>query len=868
MLLVNFLSSQLPSNITSAYAHDVMFGTTSLDRHWRESSYGKAFATGAVFGPFNLTKDYDCTQHDLMRSDAIAAADATVDFTQYSRIVLVFPNAFPCAGGLGTVGCEMLNSADGTFQASTAWIRADIFAPIGLGVCATVHELGHGLGLEHASSLGFGSAPLGALGATGGHDEYGDRFSLMGLCFSINQNVLLGHYAAPHKVMLGWLTGSSQQTVLAPGNFTLAPYENNTTALQAIKVQRGQGTNRWLWVEYRQPIGYDASFSALSSQVYSGALIHYEDATQDAFAGYTQLLDFTAASTPSNFNDAALPAGASWSDPYTPLTLVVNSATSSGLNIGVQYDASCVTLSPPSASAGALSTNASTSITAAGTCSWTALSNDSWIIVTGTSSGSGNGTVFYSLSANTTPNTRVGTISIARQLFTITQRSANAPPTPVSVTPSSGSRGPNIAQQFQFVFSDQDGATNLLTTGVLINFTAATANTCYLVYDRVANQLRLYDDTGSSWSSWNPGAQQTLSNSACTVFFASSSALVSGNNLTLTLSLSFTPAFVGTKAIYGSAQDAAGGDSGLVALGSWIVLSLPLSTSKVGAYNAGYWALDKNGSFGWDGTAVDQLSFWSLGQPGEIPVYGDWNGDGRTKIGLYVNGTWLLDYNGNGVWDGPNVDKLIYFGGPGYQPLVGDWNGSGTSKIAVHQNGTWLIDYNGNFQWDGPGTDKLIFFGGVGYTPVLGDWNGSGTTKIGVHQNGTWLIDFNGNFQWDGPATDKLIFFGGPGYTPVVGDWNGSGTTKIGAYLNGLWLLDYNGNFAWDGVATDKLIFFGGQGYTPIVGDWNGSGTTKVAAYLNGQWVLDVNGNFLWDPPTDKVIFFGGAGQTPVVGKW
>ncbi len=290
--------------------------------------------------------------------------------------------------------------------------------------------------------------------------------------------------------------------------------------------------------------------------------------------------------------------------------------------------------------------------------------------------------------------------------------------------------------------------------------------------------------------------------------------------------------------------------------------------SKIGAYNGGYWTLDENGNFAWDGTSIDSLVFWSLGQPGEIPVYGDWNGDGRTKVGLYVNGTWLLDYNGNGVWDGPGVDKLVYFGGPGYTPLVGDWNGSGTTKLGVYQDGTWLIDYNGNFQWDGPTTDKLIYFGGPGYTPVLGDWNGSGTTKIGVYQNGTWLIDYNGNFQWDGIATDKLVFFGGPGYTPVVGDWNGSKTTKIGAYNNGLWLLDYNGNFQWDGPGTDQLVYFGGTGYLPVVGDWNGSGTTKIAAYLNGLWVIDVDGNFMWDPPTDKVAFWGGTGQIPIVGKW
>src|SRR5262249_27565893 len=94
--------------------------------------------------------------------------------------------------------------------------------------------------------------------------------------------------------------------------------------------------------------------------------------------------------------------------------------------------------------------------------------------------------------------------------------------------------------------------------------------------------------------------------------------------------------------------------------------------TKVGAYNAGYWTLDQNGNFAWDGTSVDKVIFWNLGQAGETPVYGDWNGSGRTKIGLYINGIWLLDYNGNGVWDGPGIDKLVYFGGPGYTPVVGD----------------------------------------------------------------------------------------------------------------------------------------------------------------------------------------------------
>jgi hypothetical protein len=40
------------------------------------------------------------------------------------------------------------------------------------------------------------------------------------------------------------------------------------------------------------------------------------------------------------------------------------------------------------------------------------------------------------------------------------------------------------------------------------------------------------------------------------------------------------------------------------------------------------------------------------------------------KAGIYRNGLWLLDYNGDGVWDG---DKAFAFGWAGAIPVVGDW---------------------------------------------------------------------------------------------------------------------------------------------------------------------------------------------------
>jgi hypothetical protein len=58
-------------------------------------------------------------------------------------------------------------------------------------------------------------------------------------------------------------------------------------------------------------------------------------------------------------------------------------------------------------------------------CSWTAYSNFSWITITAGSAGTGNGTVSYSVSANTTGSTRTGTLTIGGQTFTVTQNASS-----------------------------------------------------------------------------------------------------------------------------------------------------------------------------------------------------------------------------------------------------------------------------------------------------------------------------------------------------------------------------------------------------------------------------------------------------------
>ena len=59
-------------------------------------------------------------------------------------------------------------------------------------------------------------------------------------------------------------------------------------------------------------------------------------------------------------------------------------------------------------------------VTAATGCAWTGVSNASWITVTSGASGSGPGTVAFSVAANTGA-ARTGTLTIAGQTFTVTQ---------------------------------------------------------------------------------------------------------------------------------------------------------------------------------------------------------------------------------------------------------------------------------------------------------------------------------------------------------------------------------------------------------------------------------------------------------------
>jgi len=193
------------------------------------------------------------------------------------------------------------------------------------------------------------------------------------------------------------------------------------------------------------------------------------------------------------------------------------------------------------------------------------------------------------------------------------------------------------------------------------------------------------------------------------------------------------------------------------------------------------------------------------------------------------------------------------------------------SKIAIFRDGLWVIDYNGNFQWDGLDVDRAGRLGvTAGSIPVTGDWNSDGVSELGIFRSGLWEIDYNGNFGWDNSAIDRTARLGQAGDIPVIGDWDGDGKDKIGVFRKGLWVMDYNGDYSWNGLDIDRAGRLGvTAGSIPVTGDWNSDGSVELGIFRDGLWEIDYNGNYGWDGPiTDRIARLGQAGDIPVVAGW
>jgi N-acetylneuraminic acid mutarotase len=320
-------------------------------------------------------------------------------------------------------------------------------------------------------------------------------------------------------------------------------------------------------------------------------------------------------------------------------------------------------------------------------------------------------------------------------------------------------------------------------------------------------------------------------------------------------------------------------------------ISVFSNPDRVGLFHGdGTWTLDLGGN------GSDPVTF-RFGAPGDQPIVGDWNGSGFDAVGtvrvaanafapdgkhaLLVS----LDYNGDRQFDSGDVS--FYFGEEGDQLVLGDWNGDGRTKLGVvRPDGagslSWSLDFSGDHTW------VVYHFGLTGDTVVSGDWTGTGTDKIGVVRAdaSVTLADGSHPLRWslDKAGTGVFAFFAGTVITfgtsldvPLLGDWNGDGRTKVGAAgpaasgAGAAIFLDVNGDWAFE-PGTEQFAF-GLAGDVIFRGDWAAGGTDNlgVARASGGSalaFTLDSNGDRAFDAGDAVFTLPGRVSDEVFAGKW
>jgi hypothetical protein len=139
----------------------------------------------------------------------------------------------------------------------------------------------------------------------------------------------------------------------------------------------------------------------------------------------------------------------------------------------------------------------------------------------------------------------------------------------MSVTPGSGG---GATEAFAAEYSGVAAVTDL--AHVYLRFSTALtgpANVCMVRYEQASGLLTLRDDAGV-WQAGAPiSSETTQENSQCSIDFAGSTVVLSGNSLTLTVAVTFKPAYAGTKNIYLYAAMVGGATTDWQLRGTWTV---------------------------------------------------------------------------------------------------------------------------------------------------------------------------------------------------------------------------------------------------------------------------------------------------------
>jgi hypothetical protein len=314
----------------TAKSADIMFGSLStnanVDGCYSDSSFGALGFGGAVY-PGGTPDVVRVTVNEAAAIGSVcnysawgAAADKAatgVTLGNYQHRVYVLPSNVGCSwAGLAYVGCG---------SSCQAWVKAYSGQVCGYPD-AYAHEIGHNLGMWHASTDANNDGTLDC--------EYCDTSDFMGYATGSMRTL-----NSAHKVQMGWAGGTRLVDGSQGGIFTVSSLALAAAGSpQVVKVRPNSGDPYYL--SLRTGVGYDAAMPSAST--YLGKLhVH-----RYSGSGNTRYI-------------TALGNGQSYSDATSGITIAQLSSTADSATFQVSTScaaqAPAVSISPASQGAGTTS---------------------------------------------------------------------------------------------------------------------------------------------------------------------------------------------------------------------------------------------------------------------------------------------------------------------------------------------------------------------------------------------------------------------------------------------------------------------------------------------------------------------------------
>jgi len=237
---------------------------------------------------------------------------------------------------------------------------------------------------------------------------------------------------------------------------------------------------------------------------------------------------------------------------------------------------------------------------------------------------------------------------------------------------------------------------------------------------------------------------------------------------------------------------------------------------------------------------VENAADVQWGQAGDIPVAGDFDGDGKADRAVVrpdprtvSSSVWWVLKSGGGVTNVP-------WGAAGDIPISGDFDGDRRTDPAIYRPASgqtpgqwWAILSSDNSQ------RLLGNWGGLGDVPIAGDFNGDGKTDLAVYrpaaQSQWWVAPSNPDNTFNTSVSSPAAIWGNSTDWPIAGDFDNDGRTDFAVWRpeSGQWWV-INGQLP--APSGGVVAQWGSPGDIPIAFDVDGDGKIDPTIWRNGDW--------------------------------